>query len=69
MKFTCIKCEFKFYDNEMDVDERMCYDCIDEEEVQDNEWEMGTDEEALREMDIKKRPKSMITCIGYRGSD
>ena len=31
MKFTCIKCEFKFHETEMDTDERMCYDCLEEE--------------------------------------
>ena len=33
MKFTCCKCEHKFYYLDMDLDERMCFDCLDEEEA------------------------------------
>ena len=32
MEFTCIKCEFKFHESRMDTDERMCYDCLEEDE-------------------------------------
>ena len=33
MKWTCIKCEFPFQDFvEGDVDERMCYECLNEGE-------------------------------------
>ena len=32
MEFTCIKCEFKFRESRMDMDERMCYDCLEEDE-------------------------------------
>ena len=31
MEFTCIVCEFKFHKNQMDMDERMCYDCLEED--------------------------------------
>ena len=27
---TCMKCEWKFSEYQMDTDERMCYECIDE---------------------------------------
>ena len=33
MEFTCIKCEFKFHHTLMDTDERMCYDCLDEDDT------------------------------------
>jgi len=32
MEFTCCKCEHKFYYLEMDLDERMCFSCLYEEE-------------------------------------
>ena len=38
MEFTCIKCEHKFHHTLMDTDERMCYEClekIDSEEDDD----------------------------------
>ena len=28
MEFTCIKCEFKFNKMSYDTDERMCYQCL-----------------------------------------
>jgi hypothetical protein len=34
MEFTCIKCEFKFHHTLMDTDERMCYDCLDEDDAE-----------------------------------
>lgn len=39
MDFTCIKCEFKFNKMSYDLDERMCYECLyedddDEDDVQ-----------------------------------
>ena len=30
MEFTCCKCEFKFHYLDMDLDERMCFECLDE---------------------------------------
>tara|TARA_Y100000401_G_scaffold73348_1_gene59352 strand:- start:21100 stop:21462 length:363 start_codon:yes stop_codon:yes gene_type:complete len=35
--FTCIACEFKFSQDEMNTEERLCNDCIDEiyEEIDD----------------------------------
>ena len=29
--WTCIKCGHKFHETEMDMDERMCIDCLEEE--------------------------------------
>jgi len=34
MEFTCIKCEFKFHETKMDTDERMCYDCLEEDDTE-----------------------------------
>ena len=34
MEFTCIKCEFKFHETKMDTDERMCYDCVEEDDTE-----------------------------------
>ena len=33
MEFTCIKCDFKFPPSQMDTDERMCYSCLEEEDI------------------------------------
>lgn len=33
MEFTCCKCEHRFYYLDMDLDEKMCYDCLYEEEA------------------------------------
>ena len=30
MEFTCCKCEHKFYYLDLDLDEKMCYECLDE---------------------------------------
>ena len=38
MEFTCIECEHKFHHTLMDTDERICYEClekIDSEEDDD----------------------------------
>ena len=32
MKFTCIECEHSFDDTTGDFDERMCFECLDNEE-------------------------------------
>ena len=32
VKFTCMKCEFPKHHSDMDLDERMCWDCIDKVE-------------------------------------
>ena len=28
----CIKCGFKFHESDMDMDERICLECLEEEE-------------------------------------
>lgn len=42
MEFTCIKCEFKFHETNMDTDERMCYDCLDEDETEPTREPVGS---------------------------
>ena len=32
MMWTCIICEFKFPESEMDMDERICLECLEEDE-------------------------------------
>ena len=36
MEFTCIKCENSFNSETGDFDERMCFDCLDEEDDNDS---------------------------------
>ena len=37
MIFTCIKCEWKYSDSQMDMDERICFECLDKEEDTDDD--------------------------------
>ena len=37
MEFTCIKCEFKFNKMSYDLDERMCYECLYDEDDEDDD--------------------------------
>ena len=30
MKFHCCRCEHKFHYLDLDLDEKMCYECLDE---------------------------------------
>ena len=39
IEWTCYKCGFKYNSMTGDVDERMCYDCL-EEEYQDEEYNL-----------------------------
>ncbi len=32
MEFTCCKCEHKFDQSEMLTEERLCFDCLEEED-------------------------------------
>ena len=41
MKWTCCKCEDQIDQDDMDTEERMCYDCLDgvKEEFEETEYE------------------------------
>ena len=64
MKFTCIACEFKYNATDMDVDERMCYSCLEEDEIHGtitaildrcNLYDLRTIREALYEMGFREK--------------
>ena len=40
MKFTCVQCDFKYNEAQMDLGERMCNECLEKEEryVMEVEW-------------------------------
>ena len=41
MEFTCIKCEFKFHKISYDMDERMCYECLYEDDEEEDVQNYG----------------------------
>ena len=64
MKYTCIACEFKYHADDMDVDERMCYNCLEESKVHEkiirildrcNLYDLRTIQEALYEMGFREK--------------
>ncbi len=57
IEITCIECGDKFNKLQGDMDERTCMTCILKEE----------DPEVIKTGPKTRKPKSMITCIGYRG--
>ena len=76
MEFTCIKCEFKFHETNMDTDERMCYDCLDEDETEpttDDEYNkralLFEDKYPPETNLIKQRVSREDYKIGWKESD
>ena len=69
IEITCIECGEKLNKFQGDMDERTCMTCILKEEDPDA---IASPSPAMK-AEIKrlrtKKPKSMITCIGYRGEE
>ena len=59
IEITCIECGDLFDEFQGDMDERTCMTCILKKE----------DPEVIKTRPKIRKPKSMITCIGYRGSE
>lgn len=67
MVFTCIECKGKFHKHQMEIDERMCHDCFEEDTK--TEYTNNLIRDRVDRENYRKNLKTSYSSLGWKEED